>query len=164
MTGSARLSDLSRLRQLRLDRAAIALARANGISAERLAAADESEALRAAQENELPAVLSGHLARASILAGTNERFAAFVLSATAERQSLARQTSLARLDRTKADEALRAAEACRKAYGVQVRRREALNGIISRLEHETKHRLAPVEEDRALESYQAREAGGGGCA
>ena len=158
---TAQVAQVARLRQMRLDRAKVALARGNQLAAERIATAAAAQEAHAVLAADIAPALLRHLQAAIDLAGTNERYAAFTLAAAADRQTLAEQEVAAIVALRAAEEARLAAEALRKAHVGQLLRMQGMDGLVSRLRAADRRKAEPQEEDLMQEAHSARQHDGG---
>jgi hypothetical protein len=147
MIRAARLRQLCAIRQLKQDRAAIALARGNAKKTETADAAVVATIIHSQMQAEMPARLSEHLRAASVLRGATSRYTAYVLAANADHQALALQRDIAEIAQREADLAHRAAEAFWKLHAVALRRREALDELAQTLSNAETRLVLLREED-----------------
>lgn len=161
MSRAARIRQLCAIRQLKEDRAAIALARGNARQTETADAAVAATIIHSQMQADLHPRLSEHLRAASLLRGATSRYTAYVLAANADRQALASQRDIADAAKREADVAHRAAEALRKLHATALRRREALDGVAQTLNNAETRLVLLREEDLQSDQRPAPVAAGG---
>lgn len=148
MSRAALIRQLGTIRQLKLDRAAIALARGNARKAETEAVADAATSIFNQMKDDLHPRLTEHLRAASVMNGATSRYTAYVLAANADRRALAIQRDITVTAQREADMAFRAAEAFRNLHAMALRRREALDEVAKTLTSAEKTLAFLREEDR----------------
>ena len=147
MSRAARMRQLCAIRQLKEDRAAIALARSNAKKTETADAAAAATVIHSQMQADLHPRLGEHLRAASVLRGATSRYTAYVLAANADRHALASQRDIAETAQREADLAHHAAEACRKLHATALRRREALDEVAQTLNNAETRLVLLREED-----------------
>ncbi len=147
MSRAARMRQLCAIRQLKEDRAAIALARGNAKKTETADAAADATIIHSQMQADLHPRLGEHLRAASVLGEATSRYTAFVLAANADRQAVAGQGDIAAIAQRDADLAASAAEALRKLHATALRRREALVEVAQTLNNAETRLVLLREED-----------------
>jgi hypothetical protein len=161
MSRAARMRQLCAIRQLKEDRAAIALARGNAKKTETAKVAVAATNILSEMQADLHPRLNEHLRAASVLGEATSRYTAFVLAASADRQAVASQSDIATTAQRDADLAGSAAEALRKLHATALRRREALDEVAQTLNNAETRVALLREEDLQSDQRPVPVAAGG---